>query len=165
MNEESLLNQLDKAIESGIALANQYIRQTLAMKGEDAPTLSRVLTQMALREMLHVQLIAETMKCVGHLPHCMTESTCPAGVGESIREMLRIDRMAALRMIELSRETAALSDPDTGCLLRGVLDQIIKDEEENCSILKELSEEYVERRRDGGENGDVGSGIRGHSDA
>lgn len=121
---KKLIDLMNAGASREIQVAIQYIWQHVMARGLMSESVSKVLEETAIAEMKHYEKIAERIDYFGQRP-----TTKPAEIkfGDSIKEMLELDKKAEEEAIKLYKETISVAkaenDPTTAFIFQEILEQ------------------------------------------
>lgn len=137
MASRELLKKLNDALAREMQVSIQYMWQHIMAKGINAQTVSPMLRQIALAEMLHGELIAERLDYLGGKP---TVQPAPIEIGKNLQEMLKLDKKAEEGAIKLYREIIKMAEKEEDYTTKKLFEQILADEENHHNTFKTLLE-------------------------
>jgi len=139
MNQE-VIDRIKAAIDHITTLAEQYSWQSAAITGKDAERVAPALMQMAINELLRVELMAVALMRLGY----RADSTDPPKeripIGRDVGEMLEFDKKAVTESILLCEDVLARhpEDGNTGCPVRELFEELRREEQKQLSVLEAL---------------------------
>ncbi len=137
MASRELLDKLNEAIAREMQVSIQYMWQHVMAKGMDSDSVKALLRRIAIAEMMHAELIAERLDYLGEKP-----TTKPAEIvlGESLKEMIEIDKKAEEEAIEMYRDIIELAEKERDYTTRKLFEQILAEEEQHHGDFSSLLE-------------------------
>ncbi|RMG03232.1 MAG: ferritin [Nitrospirae bacterium] len=128
MASEKLKEMLNQAIARELQVSVQYMWQHVMATGMNAEPVRELFKQIAIVEMKHAEEIAERLDYLGGRP---TTKPTPIAIGESLKEMIEIDKKAEEEAIELYRQIIEQAEEEKDYTTKRLFEQILSDEEEH----------------------------------
>ncbi len=128
MASKELMDKLNDAIARELQVSVQYMWQHVMATGMDAEPVREIFKQIAITEMKHAEEIAERLDYLGGRP---TTKPTPIKIGETLKEMIELDKQAEEEAIELYREIIELAEKERDYTTKRLFEQILADEEEH----------------------------------
>ncbi len=126
MASERLKELMNRAIAREMQVSIQYLWQHVLAKGFEGEAVKGKLKEFAITEMKHAEAIAERLVYLGGTP---TTKPDPITVGNSVREMMEIDKKAEEEAIELYKEIIKLAREEEDTTTAKLFEEILADEE------------------------------------
>ena len=137
MASKALKDKLNMAIALELQVSIQYIWQHVTVRGIHTESVGGVFKSFGITEMKHAEMIAERLDYLGgHL----TTKPAPIEVGDSMMDMLKIDKKAEEVGIALYNEIIKLADKEGDVVTRKLFESILADEEEHHNTFSTLLE-------------------------
>ncbi|WP_290902384.1 ferritin-like domain-containing protein [Ferroglobus sp.] len=137
MVSEKLKNLLNEAIAREIQVSIQYLWQHVLAKGFEGETVKGKLKEIAITEMKHAEAIAERLAYLGGTP---TTKPNPITIGNTVREMIEIDKGEEEKAIELYKEIIKVAREEGDITTAKLFEEILADEEEHHDFFSSLLE-------------------------
>ena len=128
MASDKLKDLLNQAIARELQVSVQYMWQHVMATGMNAEPVRDLFKKIAIVEMKHAEEIAERLDYLGGRP---TTKPTPITIGETLREMIEIDKKAEEEAIELYRQIIEVADAEKDYTTKRLFEQILADEEEH----------------------------------
>ncbi|RME69598.1 MAG: ferritin [Nitrospirae bacterium] len=128
MASDKLKDMLNQAIARELQVSVQYMWQHVMATGMNAEPVRDLFKQIAIVEMKHAEEIAERLDYLGGRP---TTKPTPITIGESLKEMIEIDKKAEEEAIELYRQIIEQAEAEKDYTTKRLFEQILADEEEH----------------------------------
>lgn len=138
MASKELQDKLNQAIAMELQVSVQYMWQHVTIRGINAESVGGIFKEIAITEMKHAEQIAERLDYLGGK---VTTKPTPITVGESAKEMLRIDKKAEEGAIKLYKEIVALAGKEGDVVTRRLFEGILAQEEDHHNQFSTLLEE------------------------
>lgn len=138
MASKELQDMLNKGIAREIQVSIQYMWQHVLWKGVKGFAVKDELKEIAITEMKHAEAIAERLATLGGVP---TTKPDPIFVGETLKEMLELDKKAEEGAITLYRQTIEMAQKEGDTTTVRLFRQILSDEEEHHDTFSGLLED------------------------
>ena len=138
MASKELQDMLNKGIAREIQVSIQYMWQHVLWKGVKGFAVKDELKEIAITEMKHAEAIAERLAYLGGKP---TTKPDPIFVGETLKEMLELDKKAEEGAITLYRQTIEMAQKEGDTTTVRLFRQILSDEEEHHDTFSGLLED------------------------
>lgn len=132
---EELLELLNKAIAREIGVSIQYMWQHVMAVGMKSPEVKDIFKDIAIVEMKHAEDIAERLFYLGGTP---TTKPTPINIGESLKDMVELDRKAEDEAIELYSQIIKVADREEDTTTRLLFEEILMAEEEHKHTFTKL---------------------------
>jgi len=123
---KKLIDMLNMAAAREIQVSIQYIWQHIMCRGMDSEIASKVFEEFAIAEMKHYEKIAERIDYLGGNP---TTKPTEIKYGDTINEMLEIDKLAEEEAIKLYRQIIETAESEKDYTTKVLFEGILKDEE------------------------------------
>lgn len=138
MASRKLMDRLNEAIAREMQVSIQYMWQHIMVKGMSAHSIGPVFRLTAIAEMLHAELIAERLDYLGGKP---ATQPAPINIGNSAKEMLKIDKKAEEEAIGMYKEIIKLAEKEEDYTTKKLFEQILADEENHHNTFSTLLED------------------------
>lgn len=137
MASKGLKDKLNDAIAREISVSIQYLWQHVTIRGINAESVGGVLRQIAITEMKHAEKIAERLDYLGGVP---TTKPTPIKVGNTVQEMLTINKKLEEDAIRLYKGIVSLSEKEGDVVTKKLFEEILSDEEDHHNTFVTLLE-------------------------
>ena len=137
MASEKLLELLNEAIARELQVSIQYMWQHVLWKGVKGYAVREEFKKIAIVEMKHAEDIAERLAYLGGKP---TTKTSPIKVGESLEEMIELDKKAEEEALELYRKIIKVAEEEGDITTARLFRRILEEEEEHHDVFSSLLE-------------------------
>lgn len=138
MASEKLLKKLNDAIAREMQVAIQYLWQHVQVKGIKGEVIKDAFKKIGITEMKHAETIAERLSFFGGTPTTKPE---PITVGESYKEMVKIDIKAEEEAIEMYKEIIKMANDEGDYVTANMFISILGDEEGHLNDFQSFIEE------------------------
>jgi bacterioferritin len=138
MASERLKEILNQSIARELAVSIQYMWQHVQVKGLAGQTVEDEIRNISIQEMKHAEAFAERLNYLGGIPTTLPETIT---VGESVQEMLRIDKKSEEDAIKLYKAGIELAEQEHDPTTRLLFENILKAEEEHHDFFSKVLEE------------------------
>ena len=135
MASKKLMEQLNEAIARELQVSIQYMWQHVTVRGINAEEVGGVFKEIAITEMKHAEAIAERLDYLGGK---LTTKPSPILVGNTLKEMLDIDKKAELDAIALYKEIIELARKEDDSTTRRLFEEILAAEEDHHNTFTTL---------------------------
>ena len=135
MASKNFMGSLNSAIAREIQVSIQYMWQHIMVKGINADTLGDIFKKISIEEMKHAEEIAERIFYLGGIP---THQPMPIKIGNTAREMLKIDKKQEEEAIALYKEIITLAEKEGDTVTANLFTDILADEEEHHNHFSKL---------------------------
>jgi bacterioferritin len=138
MASKKLLDMMNKGISRELQVSIQYLWQHVQWSGVKGFAVNDEIKKIAIVEMKHAEKIAERLFYLGAKP-----ATQPATikVGESLKEMIDLDRQAEEGTIKLYKDIIKLAEEEGDVTTAHIFRKILEDEEDHHDTFTTLLEE------------------------
>lgn len=135
---EKLLDLLNQAIAREIQVSIQYMWQHVMWSGVKGFAVHDALKSIAIEEMKHAESIAERLFYLGATP---TTKPAPIFVGETLKEMIEVDKKAEEEAADMYKKIIQLarSEGDETTVL--LFQEILSEEEDHHDTFESILEE------------------------
>ena len=137
MPSQELINLLQKGVAREIQVSVQYMWQHVKAVGMESAAIADELKAAAITEMKHAEELAERLDFFG--VEATTEPD-PISVGESLREMLELDKKAEEEAIALYKQGIKKAAEEDEYTTRRLFEKLLEDEEEHLALFSGLLE-------------------------
>jgi bacterioferritin len=137
MASDKLKGMLNQAIAKELTVSIQYMWQHVQEKGLTGETLKNELRKIAIVEMKHAENIAERLNYLGGIPITQPD---PIHVGNTVHEMIQIDRKLEEDTINLYRGIIDLANHENDPVTRRLFESILAQEEEHHDFFSRILE-------------------------
>ena len=137
MASKELLEKLNTAISLELQVSIQYIWQHVTVRGINSESVGGVFKGFGITEMKHAEAIGERLDYLGGK---LTTKPAPIQVGDSLKDMLGIDKKAEETAIKLYKEIIKLADKEGDVVTRKLFESILADEEDHHNTFSTLLE-------------------------
>ena len=135
MASKKLMEQLNEAIARELQVSIQYMWQHVTVRGINAEEVGGVFKEIAITEMKHAEAIAERLDYLGGK---LTTKPSPILVGNTLKEMLDIDKKAEHDAIALYKEIIELAKKEGDSTTRRLFEEILAAEEDHHNTFSTL---------------------------
>jgi len=135
MASKKLMEQLNEAIARELQVSIQYMWQHVTVRGINAEEVGGVFKEIAIIEMKHAEAIAERLDYLGGK---LTTKPSPILVGNTLKDMLDIDKKAELGAIALYKEIIELARKEGDSTTRRLFEEILAAEEDHHNTFTTL---------------------------
>ncbi|MEW5802567.1 MAG: ferritin-like domain-containing protein [bacterium] len=137
MASAKLMEMLNQAIARELAVSIQYMWQHVQEKGISGETLKDQLRKISIVEMKHAEAIADRLNYLGGTPTTQPE---PIKVGNTVHEMIQIDKKLEEDAIKHYRAIIELADHENDPVTRRLFESILAQEEEHHDFFSRVLE-------------------------
>ena len=137
MASEKLKEILNQSIARELAVSIQYMWQHVQAKGLSGETIKDEIKKISIQEMKHAEAFAERLSYLGGTPTTKPE---PIQVGESVQQMVQIDKKAEEEAIQLYKAAIRLADQENDPTTRRLFINILAEEEEHHNFFSSVLE-------------------------
>jgi len=137
MPSKELIDLLQKGVAREIQVSIQYMWQHVRAAGMESVAIADELKAAAITEMKHAEELAERLDFFG--VEATTEPD-PITVGESLREMLKLDKKAEEEAIALYKKAIKKAAEEDEYTTRRLFEKLLEDEEEHLALFSGLLE-------------------------
>lgn len=137
MASDKLKQMLNQAIARELTVSIQYMWQHVQEKGVPGETLKNELRKISIVEMKHAEDIAERLNYLGAIPTTQPE---PIHVGNTVHEMIQIDKKQEEDAIQLYKAIIDLADNENDPVTRRLFESILAQEEEHHDFFSRVLE-------------------------
>ncbi len=137
MASKKLQDMLNEAIARELQVSIQYMWQHVTVVGINAESVGGVLKKIGIVEMKHAEQIAERLDYLGGK---LTTKPTPIDIGETLTQMLQIDKKAEEDAIALYKEIIALAAKEGDIVTRKLFEEILSAEEDHHNEFSTLLE-------------------------
>ena len=137
MPSQELIDMLQKAVSRELQVSIQYMWQHVRGAGMNSLPVTSELKDIAIEEMKHAEAIAERLDYFGVLA---TTKPAPITVGETLREMIELDKKAEEEAIVLYKQIIKKATDEDDFTTRLLFMEILEDEEEHHDTFTKLLE-------------------------
>jgi bacterioferritin len=138
MASKKLLDMMNKGISMELQVSIQYLWQHVQWSGVKGFTFHDELKKTAITEMKHAEKIAERLFYLGEKP---TTQPAKIVIGESLKDMVDLDRKAEEGAIKLYKEIIKLAETEGDVTTAHIFRKILEEEEEHHDTFTTLLEE------------------------
>jgi bacterioferritin len=135
MASKDLLEKLNEAISMELQVSIQYLWQHVTVKGINSESVGGVLKKIGIAEMKHAEEIADRLDYLGGT---LTTKPAPIKVGETLEEMLGIDRQNEENTIKLYKKIVAMALDEGDIVTKKLFEDILMDEEDHHNTFSTL---------------------------
>ena len=135
---KQLMDLLNQAIAREIQVSVQYLWQHVQCTGVKGFAVKDELKKIAIAEMKHAEEIAERLVYLGGRPTTHPE---PIKIGNTLKEMIRIDKKDEEGAIALYRRIIAVARKEGDEVTEKMFKEILADEEEHHDTFTGLLED------------------------
>ena len=137
MASEKLKDMLNQAIARELAVSIQYMWQHVQVTGLSGETVKDEIKKISIAEMKHAEAFAERLSYLGGTPTTKPEAI---NVGESVQQMMQIDKKAEEEAIELYKSAIHLAEQENDPITRKLFVEILAAEEEHHDFFSRVLE-------------------------
>lgn len=137
MPSKELIDLLQKGVAREIQVSIQYMWQHVRAAGMESAAIADELKAAAITEMKHAEELAERLDFFGVEA---TTNPDPITVGESLREMLTLDKKAEEEAIALYKQGIKKAVEEDEYTTRRLFEKLLEDEEEHLDLFSRLLE-------------------------
>ena len=137
MASDKLKEMLNQAIARELAVSIQYMWQHVQASGLSGETIKDEVRKISIQEMKHAEAFAERLSYLGGIPTTKPE---PITVGNSVQEMMQIDKKAEEEAIQLYKAAIDLAEQEHDPTTRKLFVNILADEEEHHDFFSRVLE-------------------------
>lgn len=138
MVSKKLIDMMNKGISNELQVSIQYLWQHVQWSGVKGFAVQDELKKIGITEMKHAEKIAERIFYLGEKP---TTKPAPIKIGESLKEMIDLDRQAEEGTIKLYKEIVKTAEGEGDVTTAHLFREILEDEEEHHDTFTTLLEE------------------------
>ena len=135
---KQLLDLLNQAVARELQVSVQYLWQHVQMTGVKGFAVKGEFKKIAIAEMKHAEEIAERLVYLGGTPTTKPE---PIRVGNTLKEMIQIDKKDEEGAIAMYRKVIALGRKEGDEVTEKMFREILADEEEHHDTFTGLLED------------------------
>ncbi|HEY3347865.1 MAG TPA: ferritin-like domain-containing protein [Nitrospirota bacterium] len=135
MASKDLLEKLNEAIANELQVSIQYLWQHVTVKGINSESVGGVLKKIGIAEMKHAEEIADRLDYLGGT---LTTKPSPIKVGETLEEMLNIDRQNEEDTIKLYKRIVAMALDEGDIVTKKLFEDILMEEEDHHNTFSTL---------------------------
>lgn len=135
---KQLMEMLNQAIAREIQVSVQYIWQHVQMTGVKGFAVKGEFKKIAIAEMKHAEEIAERLVYLGGTPTTKPE---PIRVGNTLKEMIQIDKKDEEGAIAMYRKVIEVARKEGDEVTEKMFKEILADEEEHHDTFTGLLED------------------------
>ena len=138
MPSQELIDFLQRAVARELQVTIQYMWQHVRAAGMDSPAIADELKKIAIAEMKHAEAAAERLDYFG-----VNATTKPdlITVGETLREMIELDKKAEEEAIALYKQAIKKATEEEDYTTRLLFMKFLEEEEEHDHLFGTLLEE------------------------
>ncbi len=137
MASKKLMEKLNQSIAMELQVSVQYMWQHVMARGMDAENVRDVFKEIGIAEMKHAEEVAERLDYLGGKP---TTKPTTITIGESLKEMIKIDKKAEEKTIKLYREIIETAEKEKDYTTKRLFEGILADEESHHNTFSSLLE-------------------------
>lgn len=137
MASDKLKEMLNQAIARELAVSIQYMWQHVQVTGLSGETVKDEIKKISIAEMKHAEAFAERLCYLGGTPTTKPETI---NVGESVQQMMQIDKKAEEEAIQLYKAAIHLAEQENDSTTRKLFVNILSDEEEHHDFFSRVLE-------------------------
>jgi len=137
MASEKLKEMLNEAIAKELAVSIQYMWQHVQVTGLSGETVKDEIKKISIAEMKHAEAFAERLSYLGGTPTTKPETI---NVGESVQQMIQIDKKAEEEAIQLYKAAIQLAEQENDSTTRKLFVNILAEEEEHHDFFSRVLE-------------------------
>ncbi|MFQ6123816.1 MAG: bacterioferritin [Candidatus Heimdallarchaeota archaeon] len=137
MPSSEFIEFLQRAVARELQVSIQYMWQHVRAIGMESPAIADELKKIAIIEMKHAEEAAERLDYFG------VEATTkpdPITVGETLREMIKLDKKAEEEAITLYKQAIKKADEEGDYTTRRLFEKFLEEEEEHDQLFGSLLE-------------------------
>ena len=132
--KEGVVERLNRILTNDLTAINQYFLQAEICRHWGYGRLHDKIYELSIEEMKDAQRLIEHILYLGGLPNLQRLGT--VRVGENVTEHLRLDVELETAQVETYREAIAHCNSVGDYTTRGILEEMVRDEEEHIDWLE-----------------------------
>lgn len=137
MASDKLKEMLNQAIANELQVSIQYMWQHVTAKGIYSEEVGGILKKISIAEMKHAEAIGERLDYLGG---ALTTKPSPIKVGDSVTEMLSIDKKNEEDAIALYKNIVKTAIEEGDVVTRKLFEDILAQEEDHHNTFSTLLE-------------------------
>ena len=137
MASQKIMDMMNEAISLELQVSIQYMWQHVVVKGINSETIAGVVKGISMAEMKHAEKIAERLDYLGGKP---TSKPAQIKVGETVKEMLEINKKNEEDGIKLYKEIIKVAADEGDIVTRTLFESIVAEEEGHHNTFTTLLE-------------------------